>query len=71
MVRATAFALNILVIHALGDAIAFPAIGYISGHTSMNTGFLVISGMMLISGLVWLTGIKYLGPDTARVEAVP
>jgi len=69
-VRATAFALNILVIHALGDAIAFPAIGYISGHTTMNTGFLVISGMMLLSGLIWLTGIKFLGPDTARVEAV-
>ena len=50
-VRATAFALNILVIHALGDALAFPTIGYISGHTNMNIGFLVISGMMLVSGL--------------------
>ncbi len=69
-VRATAFALNILVIHALGDALAFPAIGYISGHTNMNIGFLVISGMMLISGLVWLTGMKFLGAETARVEAL-
>ena len=69
-VRATAFALNILVIHALGDALAFPAIGYISGHTNMNIGFFVISGMMLVSGVVWLTGMKYLGADTARVEAV-
>ena len=69
-VRATAFALNILVIHALGDALAFPAIGYISGHTNMNIGFLVISGMMLVSGLLWLMGIKFLGADTARVEAL-
>jgi len=69
-VRATAFALNILVIHALGDALAFPAIGYISGHTNMNIGFLVISGMMLVSGLLWLMGIKFLGADTARVEAI-
>jgi MFS family permease len=69
-VRATAFALNILVIHALGDALAFPAIGYISGHTNMNIGFLVISGMMLVSGLLWLMGIKFLAADTARVEAL-
>ena len=67
-VRATAFALNILVIHALGDALAFPAIGYISGHTNMNIGFLVISGIMLVSGLAWLSGIKFLCADTARVE---
>jgi MFS transporter, Spinster family, sphingosine-1-phosphate transporter len=70
-VRATAFALNILVIHALGDALAFPAIGYISGHSTMNIGFLVISGMMLVSGAIWLTGMKFLGPDTVRVEGEP
>lgn len=69
-VRATAFALNILVIHALGDALAFPAIGYIAGHSNMNIGFLVISGMMLLSGVLWLAGMKFLGPDTARVEAL-
>ena len=69
-VRATAFALNILVIHALGDALAFPAIGYIAGHTNMTIGFFVISGMMLLSGLIWLAGMKFLGPETARVEAL-
>ena len=69
-VRATAFALNILVIHALGDALAFPAIGYIAGHTNMNIGFLVISGVMFVSGLIWLAGMKFLGADTARVESL-
>ncbi|MEP6777076.1 MAG: MFS transporter, partial [Chthoniobacterales bacterium] len=34
-IRATAFALNILIIHTLGDASAFPVIGYIGGHTNM------------------------------------
>ncbi|MEO8440029.1 MAG: MFS transporter [Spartobacteria bacterium] len=68
-VRATAFALNILVIHALGDALAFPAIGYVSGHTNMNIGFFLISGMMLLSGLIWLAGVRFLGADTARVES--
>jgi MFS family permease len=67
-VRATAFALNILVIHALGDAAAFPTIGYIAGHTNMNIGFLAISGMMLLSGVIWLAGMKFLGADTVRVE---
>ncbi|MGI8957164.1 MAG: spinster family MFS transporter [Chthoniobacterales bacterium] len=67
-VRATAFALNILVIHALGDALAFPTIGYISGHTNMNVGFFLISGMMLLSGVIWLFGMKTLGADTERVE---
>jgi MFS family permease len=69
-VRATAFALNILVIHALGDAIAPPLLGAVAGHTNMNAAFLVVSAMMLVSGLLWLIGMKYLAADTAAVEAV-
>ncbi|MDQ6861878.1 MAG: MFS transporter [Verrucomicrobiota bacterium] len=68
-VRATAFAMNILVIHLLGDAAAFPIIGYIGGHTNMNVAFLVVSGMMLLSGLFWIAGMKFLPADTAAVEA--
>jgi len=68
-VRATAFALNILIIHTLGDASAFPVIGYIGGHTNMNVAFLVVSGMMLLAGMLWLMGMKYLAADTAVVEA--
>ena len=60
-VRATAFALNILVIHALGDVLAFPTIGYIAGHTNRTIAFLFVSGMMLVSGLLWLIGMKFLG----------
>ncbi|MGI8481735.1 MAG: spinster family MFS transporter [Chthoniobacterales bacterium] len=68
-IRATAFALNILIIHMLGDASAFPVIGYIGGHTNMNVAFLVVSGMMLLAGVLWLVGMKYLAADTAIVEA--
>ena len=68
-VRATAFALNILIIHTLGDAAAFPVIGYIGGHTNMNVAFLVVSGMMLLAGVIWLAGMRYLKADTAAVEA--
>jgi MFS family permease len=67
-VRATAFALNILVIHALGDVLAFPTIGYIAGHTSWNVAFLFVSGIMLVSGITWIAGMKYLPADTAAVE---
>jgi len=69
-VRATAFAINILVIHALGDVQAFWMLGYIGGHTNMHVAFLFVSGIMLASGLVWLSGVKYLAADTAAVEAV-
>ena len=67
-VRATAFAVNILVIHALGDVQAFWLLGYIGGHTNMHVAFLVVSGIILLSGLAWLLGVKYLPADTAAVE---
>jgi hypothetical protein len=67
-VRATAFALNILVIHALGDAIAPPLLGAVAGHANMNVAFLVVSATMLVSGVIWLAGMKYLAADTAAVE---
>ena len=67
-VRATAFAVNIFVIHALGDVQAFWLIGYIGGHTNMHVAFLFVSGIIFLSGVVWLIGVKYLPADTAAVE---
>src|SRR5882724_5896028 len=67
-VRATAFAVNILVIHALGDVQAFWLLGYIGGHTNMRVAFLFVSGIILLSGVAWLIGVKYLPADTAAVE---
>ena len=67
-VRATAFAVSILVIHALGDVQAFWLLGYIGGHTNMHVAFLVVSGIIFASGLAWLLGVKYLPADTAAVE---
>jgi MFS family permease len=68
-VRATAFAVNILVVHALGDVQAFWLLGYIGGHTNMRVAFLFVSGIIFASGLAWLIGAKYLPADTAAVEA--
>jgi len=68
-VRATAFAVNILIVHALGDVQAFWLLGYIGGHTNMHVAFLFVSGIIFLSGLVWLIGVKYLAADTAAVES--
>jgi MFS transporter, Spinster family, sphingosine-1-phosphate transporter len=68
-VRATAFALNILIIHALGDAIAPPLIGAVADWSNMNIAFLFATGMMFVAGVLWLIGIKHLAPDTEAVEA--
>jgi MFS family permease len=67
-VRATAFALNILVIHLLGDAFAPFLLGWVAGHSNMNVAFFIVSLMMLVSGVLWLVGAKYLPADTAAVE---
>ena len=67
-VRATAFAVNIFMVHAFGDVQAFWLLGYIGGHTNMHVAFLFVSGIIFLSGLVWLIGVKYLPADTAAVE---
>jgi MFS family permease len=67
-VRATAFALNILVIHALGDAAAPPLIGMVADHTNMDVAFLAVTAMMSVAGVLWLCGAKFLPSDTAAVE---
>ncbi len=66
-VRAAAFALNIFIIHAAGDAISPPLIGWISGHFNMNIAFFVVAGMILAASALWFYGVKYLGADTAAV----
>ena len=63
-IRSTAFALNILVIHALGDAISPAVIGYIASVWNMNAGLFVVSLAILVGGILWLWGAKYLAHDT-------
>ena len=64
-VRSTAYALNILVIHLLGDAISPTLIGALSDrfHGDMNIGFLAVSGAILLSGVFWLWGARHLRRD--------
>jgi MFS family permease len=67
-VRATAFATNIFIIHALGDALAPWLIGTVADRTNMNVAFLLVSATMLLAGVLWLAGMKYLPLDTNAVE---
>jgi MFS family permease len=65
--RATAFAINIFIIHMLGDAISPQLIGKISDMTpnkDMNPAFTFVAFLILIGGLLWLWAARYLGRDT-------
>jgi MFS family permease len=74
--RATAFAVNILVIHLLGDAISPPIVGAISdfaknvlkAQNSLAYGFVVVSVLLVVGGIIWLWGMRHLQRDT---EAAP
>jgi MFS family permease len=69
--RATAFALNIFIIHALGDAAAPPILGKIAqrpkggGSEKWDAAFIVVTVVSALAGALWLWGAKYLERDTA------
>jgi predicted MFS family arabinose efflux permease len=67
-VRASAFALNIFIIHTLGDAISPPIIGYLKDHYSFEAGFYLMAAVLLLGGILWLMGSRHLAADTAAVE---
>jgi hypothetical protein len=68
-IRATAFAVNILIIHLLGDVISPPLIGLISGASDLGTAFLVVSVAIPAGGILWILGARSLDEDTRRAEA--
>jgi MFS transporter, Spinster family, sphingosine-1-phosphate transporter len=66
-VRAGAFAVNIFVIHILGDVISPPIIGFTRDRTgNLHLGFVLVSVMTLVGGILWLWGTRYLEEDTRR-----
>jgi MFS family permease len=68
-IRATAFAINIFIIHALGDAISPPVIGAIADSSSMQFAFLLVSLLIPVSGILWIWGAWYLDEDTRQADA--
>ena len=62
--RAQAFAVNILLIHALGDVISPVIIGIVSDKYNMNTAFFLVGVMFVVSGIFWALGVRHLARDT-------
>ncbi len=68
-VRASAFALNIFLIHLFGDAVSPPLLGWVVGNNiHWNRAFVLITAIMAVAALLWLWGAKYLKDDTDRAE---
>jgi hypothetical protein len=57
-IRATAMAVNIFFIHALGDAISPAIIGVLSDRMGLASAVLIAPAMMLASGLILVYAIK-------------
>lgn len=65
--RAAGFALNILVIHALGDVISPVVIGLLSDWLQdIGAAFLSVSVMFVAAGVFWLLGARHLRADMER-----
>jgi MFS transporter, Spinster family, sphingosine-1-phosphate transporter len=61
-IRATAMAVNIFFIHALGDAISPPVIGIVSDRIGLLKATLIAPAMMLVSGVILLYAIRSRNP---------
>jgi hypothetical protein len=65
--RARGFALNILIIHLLGDASSPYVMGKIIGSKNRyDLAFQFVSVTVLIGGLLWLWGARFLQRDTEQ-----
>jgi MFS family permease len=64
-IRSSAFAVNILIIHALGDAISPVVMGVVADLWSMQWAFALVSLVTVVGGVLWLWGGRYLERDTA------
>jgi predicted MFS family arabinose efflux permease len=67
-VRASAFALNIFIIHLLGDATSPPLIGVVRDRWNMNVALWGVAVLMIVAGALWFWGAKYLPADTDAIE---
>lgn len=67
-IRSSAFALNIFVIHALGDALSPVMIGALSDRFGLQAAFTVAPAALALAGVVCLLGISSVGPDLQRLE---
>jgi hypothetical protein len=70
-VRSMAFAANIFVIHALGDAVSPTIIGAISDAAGLKPALLFAMAFMGLSGLICLWGARHVEADTLSIAEEP
>ena len=69
--RAIGFAVNIFVIHALGDVISPVIVGLLNDiYNDMYFSFVVVGVMFLAASVFWFAGAFYLKRDTERASDV-
>ena len=69
--RAIGFAVNIFVIHALGDVISPVIVGLLNDiYGDMYISFIVVGVMFLIASAFWFAGAFYLRRDTERAANI-
>lgn len=66
--RSMAFAANIFVIHALGDAVSPTIIGLISDRWSLRAGLVLAMLLMGVSAALCLWGSRHVERDSRRME---
>ncbi len=67
-IRSTAIAIELFMIHALGDAPSPRIIGWVSDHSSLRAGLAVTLITLLLSAILIFTGARY-APDVDMAAA--
>src|SRR5438067_12572757 len=67
-VRASAFALNIFIIHLLGDATSPPLVGTVRDRWNMNVALWGVAVLMIMARCSWFWGRQCLPSDTEKIE---
>jgi predicted MFS family arabinose efflux permease len=67
-VRATAYAVNIFVIHALGDAISPALVGVVSDQVGLAAAFWIAPGALALAALFCFWGMRTYAEDAERVK---
>lgn len=68
-VRATAYAANIFVIHALGDAISPTVVGAVSDRVGLAAAFWIAPAALAVAAVFCFWGMRYLPADVRRLRA--
>ncbi|MCC6747220.1 MAG: MFS transporter [Deltaproteobacteria bacterium] len=67
--RATGFALNTLIVHALGEMTSPVLIGRVADRSDLGTAFSYTALVIVVSGLFWLAAAPFVRRDSLRAEA--